>query len=124
MKPLTVIVLCLLLLTSCRGAGEFLFENRQNLSHLAPGLTKVEVHAVMGQEPVRNFNNPYRTAMHFGEDGRVVEVFYYWTDGTLYNGIEDHELTPVVFIDGAVIGWGREFWTEFVTKHEVRIKTE
>jgi hypothetical protein len=124
MKHKCVVALCLVFMFGCSSAGRMLFENRQNLSNLSPGMSKVEVHTVMGQQPVRNFNNPYRTAMYIGKDGKPVETFYYWTDGNQSNGIADNELTPVVFVDGKVIGWGREFWTEFVTKYELRTKTE
>jgi len=111
-------------LFGCASAGKFIQRNRINLSHLRYGMTKAEVHGVMGQESYGSANNPYRSAMHSGKDGTSIEVFYYWTDGSWRGGITDDELTPVVFSNGALIGWGREFWTEFVNKYELRIKME
>lgn len=67
-------------------------------------------------------SNPHRTAMQIGKDGAPIEVFYYWTDGTFVDGIQDSELTPVVFVNGKVVGWGREFWMEYVRKYEIRMR--
>ena len=112
----------LVLLAAC--TSSFLKANRENLARLEFGMTKEQAHAVMGREGVKNYNNPYRTAMFMGKDGRPVEVFYYWTDHTVEKGVPDRDLTPVVFHDGKVVGWGREFWSEFVNKYEIRIKSE
>jgi hypothetical protein len=124
MKYSYILALCFLTLAGCSSLSKFLSDNRQHLAHLEAGMSKGEVHAIMGQESARNYNNPYRTAMYPREDGKRVDVFYYWTDGSVSQGISDNELTPVVFVDGKVVGWGREFWSEFVTKYEVRIKTQ
>lgn len=114
-----IIVCAVLLLTAC--ANAFISKNRANLTRLNLGMTKDEVHSVMGREGYRYQGNPYRSAMYLAADGKPVEAFYYWTDHTA-NGVPDKDLTPVVFNDGKVVGWGREFWTEYVSKYEVRIK--
>lgn len=85
-------------------------------------MTKEEVHEVMGTKSAGPYNNPYRTAMQYDENNEPIEVFYYWTDGSYVGGITDNELTPVVFQNGKVIGWGREFFTEFVQKYEFRFR--
>lgn len=114
----------LVVVAGCTSLGTFISENRQNLSRLNPGMTKDEIHAIMGQKIVRSYNNPYRTALYPASDGTRVDVFYYWTDGTAIDGISDKELTPVVFNNGRVVGWGREFWSEYVQKIELRIKSQ
>lgn len=115
-------VTAVLVLSAC--IGTFIKDNRENLSRLSYGMTKDEVHGVMGREGLRNYNNPYRTAMYMGKDGKPIEVFYHWTDYTVPKGIPDQDLTPVVLRDGKLVGWGREFWSDFVTKYELRIKSE
>jgi hypothetical protein len=89
-------------------------------------MTKDQVIAVMGKErlvtPDVRVSNPHRTAMHMEKDGAPTEVFFYWTDGTYVDGIQDRELTPVVFKNGKVVGWGREFWMEYVRKYEIRMR--
>ena len=104
------------------GLYEFISENRKNLARLNIGMSKAEVHSIMGQKTVRSFNNPYRTAMKYNKNNEPLEVFYYWTDGLSDDGIQDHELTPVVFVNGKVIGWGREFFSEYINKYEIRIR--
>lgn len=95
------------------GLGPFLAENRHNLTKLQYGMTKEQVHAVMGQQTVRKqYSNPFRTAMHLNENNESIEVFYYWTDGSGMDGVQDEELTPVIFNSGQVIGWGREFFNQ------------
>jgi uncharacterized protein DUF3192 len=124
MKRGLSVVLLAMALTACASTSAFMKNNRENLTRLSYGMTKEEAHSVMGREGVRNYNNPYRTAMYMGKEGKPVEVFYYWTDHTTPYGIPERDLTPVVFKDGRVVGWGREFWSEFVTKYELRIKRE
>lgn len=119
---LSTLLSCVLL--GCASYSSFTLLNRQNLTQLQLGMTKEQVHEVMGIQTFRKYNNPYRTAMGTKND-EVTEVFYYWTDGTASGGIEDNELTPVVFLNGKVIGWGREFFSEYdVEKIDIRIESE
>ncbi len=122
MRNIVIILLLVFVLFGCSSLGTFALENRQNLIKLEYGMTKSEVHSVMGQKTVRSHNNPYRTAMYMSKEGLPIEVFFYWTDRTKSYGVSDNELTPVVFSNGKVVGWGREFWMEFVQKIELRIK--
>lgn len=118
-------LLCTLILsaviTACGSLSAHIAENRKNLQRIEYGMTKAQVRELMGTESIRNYNNPYRTTMQRQGD-KLIEVDYYWTDGTRDFGVEDHELSPVVFEDGKVVGVGREFWTEFVSKYEIRVR--
>lgn len=111
-----VLLIAIGIITACahESLGTFIGDNRQKLMNLAPGMTKERVNSVMGQNKVRSYANPYRTALTQAPDGALMEVYYYWTDGTALDGIQDYELTPVVFNNGKVVGWGREFWSEYV----------
>lgn len=101
------------------GLGPFVSGNRQNLAQLQYGMTKEQVHAVMGQQTVRRqYSNPFRTALYRNEKGESIDVFYYWTDGSAMDGIQDYELTPVVFRSGNVIGWGRVFFDDFIKENK------
>ncbi|MDP6413773.1 MAG: DUF3192 domain-containing protein [Gammaproteobacteria bacterium] len=102
------------------GLGPFIAENRHNLEQLQYGMTKEQVHAVMGQKTVRQqYSNPFRTAMHLDENNESIEIFYYWTDGSGMDGIQEDELTPVIFRSGQVIGWGREFFNQRIEQAPV-----
>jgi hypothetical protein len=123
MKAIIVSLLLSLTLSGCIGSlGRSVARNRNNLTLIEYGMTKEQVHSVMGQKSSRAYSNPQRTAMRVDEKGNHVEIFYYWTDGSARNGIQDSELTPIVFQNGKVIGWGREFFMEFVEKHEIRYR--
>lgn len=116
--------------------------NRQNLLRLSLGITKSEALNIMGTEtktakvvlnqyanwaetPVENvvINNPYRNELLKGKDGKVFEVVYYVTDiRQSDNNISDDELTPLVFENGKLIGWGWGFLQDNVQKYELRIR--
>ena len=122
MNRFVLLALCAVLAGSC--AGRVTLRNRQNLTRLNHGMSKDQVHAVMGRDVRRGVNNPYRTAMYMDKEGHPVEVFYYWTDGSLAGGIDDEELTPLVFRDGMLMGWGRAFWSDFVSKYDLRVQQD
>jgi len=116
--------------------------NRQNLLRLSVGMTKNEVLNVMGAEtktakvalhqygnwaetPVENIiiNNPYRNEILKSKDDKVFEVIYYVTDVRKSdNNISDDELTPLVFDNGKLIGWGWSFLNDNVQKYELRVR--
>ena len=116
--------------------------NRQNLLRLSIGMTKNEALNIMGTEtkaakvalyqfgnwaetPVENvqINNPYRSEILKDKNGKNFEVIYYMTDirKTDTNTIED-ELTPLVFDNGKLIGWGWGFLNENIQKYEIRMR--
>ena len=87
------------------------------------GMTKEDVHKIMGEYLVVGYNkeqgdlsyeeiriaSPYSTKK-IEKNGKVYEVEYYFTNiGKIDNCILDEELTPVVFEDGKVIGKGQKF---------------
>jgi hypothetical protein len=94
--------------------------NRRNLMKLSVGMTKEQVLATMGHksgggkfgEPT--VNSPYKSEILPGKD-KIFEVLYYYTDveSTVYTAnpatVTDDELTPLVFDNGKLIGWGADF---------------
>jgi hypothetical protein len=66
-------------------------------------------------------NNPYRNEIVAGKDGSTLEVFYYVTDVHRNDGlITDDELTPLVFDNGKLIGWGQTFLNDITRKSSQR----
>ena len=52
-----------------------------------------------------------------------VKVYFYYTDQKKADGaITDDELTPVVFENDKVVGWGIEFLDRNVTKQEIKMR--
>jgi hypothetical protein len=110
MKSISLVFLALLL-SGCLGA-KFISQNRSNIALLSVGISKEDVHRIMGQKISRYYSNPYSSNM-FISNGKTVEVLKYWTDGDRGDGIQEGELTPVILVNGIVVGWGRDFWSQF-----------
>ena len=67
-------------------------------------------------------SRPFRSAL-FPKNGHVYEVYFYYTDCKMDDkAITDDELTPVVFEENKVVGWGIEFLDNDVEKQEVRMR--
>jgi hypothetical protein len=89
-------------------------QNKANTQKLSVGMSKQVVMEIMGAEPAKGLfmwiDNPYRTEILTGKDGKTYEVLYYYTDLKARDDkITDDELTPVVLQDGKLVGWGYPF---------------
>ena len=104
--------------------------NRENVLKLSIGMTKAEVLDIMGTKTVKDgflycnmtINNPYRSEILQGKD-KTFEIIYYFTDekGKPCT-ISDDDLTPLIFDNGKLIGWGQNFLQDNVQKYEIRIR--
>jgi len=112
MKTLSAI---LLLIVMCSGCSQYMAQeirlyNREQLANLELGMNREMVLETMGTETFSTdvaINNPYRVEVFQPEEGVTVEVLFYYTDVKGDdNAISDEELTPVVLVNGEVIGWG------------------
>ncbi len=142
MRVFLLILMCIGLF-GCASIGDIRNTNRENLNKLSLGMTKQDALKIMGQETKRGYcynafmnvltygiasgcneqiNNPYRSEILKGKD-KVFEVLYYYTDMKKgYGGITDDDLTPLVFDDGKLIGWGWSFLQDNVQKYEIRMR--
>jgi hypothetical protein len=106
-----------------------------NLNKLSIGMSQQQVMEIMGEgkcedsftngprkEIYKSATNPYKKEILEG-NSKVFEVLYYYTD-IKSNGraITDDELTPLVFDDGKLIGWGWSFLGQNVQKYEIRFR--
>lgn len=115
------------------------------LGVLAAGCVGSPVHSTIKYNSVQstiNHNNEKLLRMKIGASQEdVVQLMgkpersegYAWGSAWLYRtamtsgiyGTADSDFTPVVFgQDGKVIGWGRNFFTEYVKKYEINIKSQ
>jgi len=132
--------LVILILAGCATANKlenFRLQNRQALPKISIGMTKEAVNTLMGTNTAEEkefvgllfggykkqiVNNPYRTETLQGKD-KVLEVYYYYTDvKSRDDAITDDELTPIVFDEGKVIGWGWSFLETNASKYEIRLR--
>jgi hypothetical protein len=130
MKKVAVVSVLFVLVAGCTSSLDRVrTANRRNLLKLSVGMTKEEATAIMGHksgggifgEPT--VNSPYKSEILQGEE-RTFEVLYYYTDvkkvAYIVNPatITDNELTPLVFDNGKLIGWGVSF-LEDVKKYKI-----
>ncbi|PIQ85046.1 MAG: hypothetical protein COV74_10640 [Candidatus Omnitrophica bacterium CG11_big_fil_rev_8_21_14_0_20_45_26] len=128
-RRLTLLILFIVALAGCATLEDVRVENRESLENLNLGMTKDQAQQVMGTKTIRTYdagyatprsiiNQPFRSE-GFDIDDHFCEVLYYYTDLKAKDGaITDDELTPLVFVDNELIGWGRTFLDEAVAKHE------
>ena len=136
------LIMALLLLGGCAGSQyatwklanaleEVRSENRTNLMKLEIGMSKSDVLSIMGADEKKlwggigysqRISNPYRSEILESNAGPM-ELLYYYTDLKKQDGaITDDELTPLLFKDGKLIGWGWSFLDDSVEKYEIRIR--
>jgi major membrane immunogen (membrane-anchored lipoprotein) len=88
-------VALLLLLSACGDS---------RLKDLSIGINRDSVAVVMKAD------TPHRSESYFME-GKIWEVFYYAKPGVpAVDSIAWRDLAPVVIADGAVVGWGWDYW--------------
>lgn len=128
MKKLVYLLGLVMLVSGCATLDSIRTENRQNLLKLSIGMSKQEVMNIMGGKSTHDYganttiNNPYRSEILQGKD-KTFEVWYYYTDMKKWDdAITDDELTPLVFDNGKLIGWGQSFLKDNIQKYEIRIR--
>ena len=127
MRKILALLLCLGL-CGCASLSGVRTMNRENLLKLSIGMTKQEALNVMGTRSFGTYtdgriNNPYRNEILSNKEGKVFEVLYYYTDAKrIDDAITDDELTPLIFDNGKLIGWGWSFLQDNVQKYELRMR--
>lgn len=121
MRKAAVVCVVFVLIAGCTSSLDRVrAANRRNLMKLSVGMTKERALATMGHrsgggwfgEP--KVNSPYKSEILPSGD-KTFEVLYYYTDAksAIYIAnpatVTDDELTPLVFDNGKLIGWGADF---------------
>ncbi len=104
-------------LTACATAQ--IERNNAHLFNLKVGMTRSEVFTIMG-EPQRSEGYKWGTVWLY----KTKHTPAAFGHGFLVRGAEtDDQFTPVAFDDSdKLIGWGRNFYTEWTHKYEVKIE--
>ena len=132
MRKVFAILLITLLFGGCVSLSQIRATNRERLNKISIGMTKQEVINIMGIETINArddygnivevINNPYKTETLRGKD-KIFEVVYYYTEIKRADGaINDDELTPLVFDEGKLIGWGWSFFEDTTAKYQIKIR--
>ncbi|MFC1678081.1 DUF3192 domain-containing protein [Planctomycetota bacterium] len=127
-KFILVLLLCIGLVGCVSSLEKTRTRNRGNLLKLSVGMTKQQVVEIMGTGSAggrfgeTRVNNPYKSEI-IQPGATQYEVLYYYTDldSVIYSAnpsfITDKDLTPLIFDDGILIGWGKEFLKTKQTKN-------
>jgi len=102
MKSLIAAMTLCIFLTGCD------MINRSNLNKLEVGMNKEQVTSIMGK--------PYQREVYGAE-----EYWFYETEKKEEYRSQSQYLTPVVFNNGKLVGWGRNYWVEKEKKYDVKI---
>ena len=119
-KRIALLVLCLLITGCASSLDRVRKNNRKGLLKLSAGMSREEAVKVMGRsggggslgEPT--VKSPYKNET-LQRNGRNFELLYYYTDinSRIHisnpSTIRDEDLTPLVFENDILIGWGRTF---------------
>ena len=119
MKRFTTLLIMIFLI-GCASSEEYVrTKNRENLLRLSVGMKKFEVLQIMGTQTYDDINNPYKVETPRGKAAQLYEVLFYHTDLKNKDGlITDAELTPIVFLDNQLIGWGWAFLSDIVPNYQ------
>ena len=94
--------------------------NKKNLNNLTYGVRRTFVEEVMGKRPIRAYRdkqevvipNPYKTE-NSSKGSKNYEIMFYVTEiVTDDDQYSSEELTPLVFTDGVLSGWGWKAYNE------------
>jgi hypothetical protein len=130
-RVLTLVVAGLAASGCSQGFEQFQSENRAKLFRLEVGQTRQQVLEEMGTEP-QTFNkgafssdgvvpNPYDSETHM-VGSTEVEVLYYATNVQNTDGvITNDELTPLVLVDGILVGWGWSYLQTFTDDNDLTL---
>ena len=94
--------------------------NKEKLNELEIGMNENVVLMVMGPKVFKiesapfSIENPFKTEI-YSNDVDVYKILYFYTDLVKSDGfITDEELTPIIFKNTKLIGWGRDVWKKLV----------
>lgn len=142
MKKLIHLFVMIMLVSGCATMSDVINPNREALMKLSVGMAKEEVIKIMGKDTrtaykhpaminilsygmaaeSQKISNPYRSGILQGKD-KTFEVLYYVTDDKTGKGvITDDCLTPLVFDNGRLMGWGWSFLQDNTQKYEIRVR--
>jgi len=131
LRALMLAVASLAVSGCAQGFEQVQSENRAKLFRLEPGQTRQQVLEEMGTEPQTYTKgafgsdgivpNPYDSETHVVGGGEI-EILYYATNVKNNDGvITNDELTPLVLVDGILVGWGWTYLGTFTDDNDLTL---
>ncbi len=100
--------------------------NSSRLALLDPGMSKSQVLETMGTQNATFVNNPYLVSL-FNIKEDYITIIYYFTKNphnTYRAKVTFGRLTPLVLLNGKLIGWGEESLRRAQDKYDFTIKKD
>ena len=96
-------------------------QNNARIMTLQRGMTPEQVIEHIGPSNNSHVPNPVRSEMYPAGDDAFRALFFYSGTG-LVDRIFDRDLTPVVFKNESLDGWGWLYWESTATQYNIRIR--
>ncbi len=117
MKRVLIVAFTCLLLMGSIGCYYEIEKNRNNLNLIEIGMSKDEVVKIMGA--------PYKRECYKNKTNSNIDILLYLTEYTSGDVFDSH-ITPVVFQDSELVGWGRNFYDDTLRmelKHKIEVNS-
>ena len=100
--------------------------NSSRLELLEPGMSKSQVLETMGTQNAHYINNPYLVSLFSIEEDHITIIYYYTRNPSEYWQARAtfESSTPLVLLNGKLIGWGEESLRRTIDKYDITIKKD
>ena len=104
-----------------RDGSEVTLRNNARIMTLQRGMTPEQVIEHIGPSSNSGIPNPFRSEMHPAGD-TIFRAFFFYSGTGLVSSIPNSDLTPVVFKDESLEGWGWSYWERIAKQHNISIR--
>ena len=101
--------------------SEVTLRNNARIMTLQSGMTPEQVIEHIGPSSNSGIPNPFRSEMHPAGDA-IFRAFFFYSGTGFVSGIPNSDLTPVVFKDGSLEGWGWSYWERIAKQYNISIR--
>ena len=100
--------------------------NSSRLELLEPGMSKSQVLVTMGTQNAYYINNPYLVSLFSIQEDHITIIYYFTRNPYDSSSARAtfERLTPLVLLNGKLIGWGEESLRRAQDKYDITIKKD
>ena len=112
---------CFATMVGLRDFSEVTLQNNARIMTLQRGMTPEQVIEHIGLSNNFRVPNPVRSEMYPAGDD-IFRAFFFYSGTGLVASILDSDLTPVVFKNESLDGWGWLYWESTAKQYNIRIR--
>jgi predicted small secreted protein len=112
---------CFATMVGLRDFSEVTLQNNARIMTLQRGMTPEQVIEHIGPSSNSRIPNPFRSEMYPAGDD-IFRAFFFYSGTGLVPSIPDSDLTPVVFKNESLDGWGWSYWESTAKQYNIRIR--